>query len=84
MACSGKFTSLAQLIIGTKSVHTAAITGLILQTASILLGFGLSLLMILSKAFELNYLYMSETALIVYNLSWALLTYLAVSLKKAK
>ncbi len=84
MACSGKFASLAQLIIGTKTVHAAAIVGLIFQTASIMLGFGLSLLMILSKAFELNYLYMSETALIVYNLSWALLTYFAVRLKRVK
>lgn len=84
MACSGKFSSLAQLIIGTKSVHAAAIVGLIFQTASIMLGFGLSLLMILSKAFEMNYMYMSETALIVYNLAWALLTYIAVSVKHAK
>ena len=82
MATTGKFTSLAQLIIGTKVVHSAAIIGLIFQTASILLGFGLSMLLILSKAYELNYVYMSATALIVYNIVSAALTYIAVNLKK--
>lgn len=82
MATTGKFTSLAQLIIGTKVAHSAAIIGLIFQTASILLGFGLSMLLILSKAYELNYVYMSATALIVYNIVSAALTYIAVNIKK--
>ena len=80
MACSGKFTSLAQLIIGTKVIHSASIIGLIFQTVSILLGFGLSLMLIMSKAFDYNY--MSASALIIYNLICTVLTYIAVSLKK--
>lgn len=80
MACSGKFTSLAQLIVGTKVVHSSAIIGLIFQTVSILLGFGLSMLLILSKAFDYNY--MSASSLIIYNLICTAFTYVAVSLKK--
>ncbi|MBQ8296386.1 MAG: hypothetical protein IJX77_01220 [Ruminococcus sp.] len=80
MACSGKFTSLAQLILGTKVVHSATIIGLIFQTVSILLGFGLSMLMILSKAFDYNYV--SASALIIYNLICTAFTYVAVNLKK--
>lgn len=80
MACSGKFTSLAQLIIGTKVVHSASIIGLIFQTVSILLGFGLSLMLIMSKAFDHDY--MSASSLIIYNLACTLFTCIAVSLKK--
>ena len=82
MATNGKFSSLAELLIGTKVVHSSAIIGLILQTASIFLGFGLCMLLILSKAFQCNYIYMSATALVVYNAAWTVLTYIAVSLKK--
>ena len=82
MATTGKFASLAELLIGTKVVHFSAIIGLILQTASILLGFVLCMLLILSKAFQSNYVYMSATAMTVYNIAWTALTYLAVSLKK--
>ena len=83
MATTGRFASLAQLLIGTKSVHASATIGLIFQTVSILLGFGLGMLMILSKAFEENYVYMSDTALVVYNLICAALTYIAVSIKRS-
>ena len=82
MATTGKFSSLAELLIGTKVVHISAIIGLILQTASILLGFVLCMLLILSKAFRYNYVYMSATALTVYNLAWTFLTYIAVKFKK--
>jgi Cu+-exporting ATPase len=82
MATTGKFASLAELIIGTKVVHSSAIIGLILQSASILLGFVLCMLLILSKAFQSNFVYMSATALTVYNIAWTALTYIAVSLKK--
>ena len=64
MACTGRFTSFAQLILG------------------ILLGFGLSMMLILSKAFEFDYIYMSATAMLIYNLICAALTYLAVSRNK--
>lgn len=82
MATTGRFPSLAQLILGTKNVHSSAIIGLIFQSVTIILGFGLGMIMILSKAFEENYEYMSATALIIYNAISAALTYVAVSLKK--
>lgn len=80
MACSGKLSSLAQLIIGTKVVHSSATIGLIFQTVSILLGFGLSMLLILSRAFD--YSFMSASSLIIYNLICTAFTYVAVSLKR--
>lgn len=82
MATTGKFTSLAQLLISAKVIHSSAIIGLIIQTASILLGLGLSMAMIISKAFLKNFVYMSASALIIYNLAAMLLTYIAVRLKK--
>lgn len=84
MACTGRFSSLAQLILGTKVIHTSAIIGLIVQTVSILTGLGLSMMMILSKAFEINYVYMSASALVIYNLIITGITYLAVNAKKLK
>lgn len=82
MACAGKFSSMAQLILGIKSIHTSAVIALIFQTVSILLGFGLSMMLILSKAYEMNYVYMSATAMIVYNLICTLLTCFAAGSKK--
>lgn len=80
MACTGKFTSLAQLLLGTKAVHSSAILGLIIQTVSILLGFVLSMLLIFSKAFDYNY--MSASSLIIYNVICTAFTYVAVSLRR--
>ncbi len=82
MACTGRFSSFAQLILGIKIVHSSATLGLIFQTASILLGFALCMMLILSKAFEFDYMYMSATAMVIYNLIVTGLTYLAVNRKK--
>ena len=84
MACTGRFTSMIQLILGIKIIHTSAIIGLIIQTASILLGFGLSIMLILSKAFESDYIYMSATAMVIYNLICTAVTCIAVNIKKLK
>ena len=73
---------MAQLILGIKNIHTSAVIALIFQTVSILLGFGLSMMLILSKAYESNYIYMSATAMIVYNLICTLLTCFAAGSKK--
>lgn len=82
MACTGRFSSMAQLILGIKIIHSSAIIGLIVQAVSILLGFGLAMMLILSKAFEFNYIYMSATAMVIYQLICTLLTCLAVSRRK--
>ncbi len=82
MACTGRFSSFAQLILGIKTIHTSAAWGLVIQTVSILLGFGLCMMLILSKAFEFDYLYMSSTAMVIYNLIFTAVTYAAVSYNK--
>lgn len=84
IACTGRFSSMAQLLLGIKVVHSAATIGLIVQTVSILLGLGLCMMLILSKAFEFNYFYMTAAAMTIYNLACTGLTYLAVNLKKLK
>lgn len=84
MACTGRFTSMIQLILGIKVIHASAIIGLIVQTASILLGFGLSLMLILSKAFESDYIYMSATAMVIYNLICTAITCIAVNIGKLR
>lgn len=84
MACTGRFTSMIQLILGIKIIHSSAIIGLIVQTASILLGFGLSIMLIISKAFESDYIYMSATAMVIYNLICTAVTCMAVNIKKLK
>ena len=84
MACTGKFGSMIQLILGIKIIHSSAILGLIVQSVSVLLGFGLSMMLILSKAFEFDYVYMSATAMVIYQLITTAITYLAVSVKKFK
>ena len=83
MATTGRFSSLAHLIIGTKAVHSAAIIGLIIQTVSILLGLSICMLLIVSRAFMTDYIYTSATAMIIYNLISTAFTYLAVSIKKS-
>lgn len=84
MACTGRFTSFVQLILGIKVIHLSAIIGLIVQTVSILLGLGLSIMLILSKAFEFDYIYMSATAMVIYNLICTAVTCIAVNIKKLK
>lgn len=84
MATTGRFASLAELIIGTKNVHFSAIIGLILQTASILLAFAISMALIMSKAFQSSsYIYLTAAAITAYNIIWTVITYIAVKFKKS-
>ncbi|MCM1132941.1 MAG: hypothetical protein NC340_05675 [Ruminococcus flavefaciens] len=84
MACTGRFTSMIQLILGIKVIHSSAITGLIVQTVSVLLGLVLSIMLIISKAFEFDYIYMSSTAMVIYNLIFTAVTCIAVNARKLK
>lgn len=84
MACTGRFTSFVQLILGIKVIHSSAIAGLIVQTVSILLGLGLSIMLILSKAFEFDYIYMSATAMVIYNLICTAITCIVVNIRRLK
>lgn len=80
MACSGKFTTLAQLILGTKVVHSATILGLIIQSVSILLGLALCGMLLIAKGFDYNFV--SSSSIIIYNLICTAITYIAVSMKR--
>lgn len=80
MACSGRFSEFAQLIISAKALHSSAVTGLIVQAVSILLGMGMGILMIISKSF--GYSGLPSSAILIYNLIFALITYLSVNIKK--
>ena len=80
MACSGKFTTLAQLILGTKVVHSATILGLIVQAVSILLGLSLCGMLLIAKGFD--YDFVSSSSIIIYNLICTAITCIAVSLKR--
>lgn len=80
MACSGRFSEFAQLIISAKTIHSSAVTGLIVQAVSILLGMGMGILMIISKSF--GYSNLPSSAILIYNLIFALITYLSVNIKK--
>ena len=84
LACTGKFTSVAQLLLSLKTVHSAAVAGLVIQTVSALLGIGLSVMLILSKAFAVSYVYMSASALVIYSLFFTLLAYLVASLRRTR
>lgn len=80
MACSGRFSEFAQLIMATKAIHSCSVTGLIVQAISILLGTGMGILMVASKSF--GYGGMSSMALVIYNLVFAVVTFLTVNIKR--
>ena len=44
MACSGTFSGMAQLILGTKTVRRAAALGVVIQSVTMLLGIGIVLM----------------------------------------
>lgn len=78
MACSGKFTSFVQLLLGTKSIRKTVSAGLILQSVSALLGLGLVSLHCLLGAFA----DLSPAWLLIYNLICTVLTAIIVSVRK--
>ena len=78
MACSGKFTSFVQLLLGTKSIRKTVSAGVILQSVSALLGLGLVSLHCLLGAFA----DLSPSWLLIYNLICTALTAIIVSVRK--
>ncbi len=78
MACSGKFTSFVQLLLGTKSIRRTVSIGAILQSASALLGFGIiGIHFILGALGDIN-----EPMVLAYNLICTAVTFLIVRLRK--
>jgi Cu+-exporting ATPase len=78
MACSGKFTSFVQLIMGTKSIRKTVAAGVAIQGASALLGLGLVALNCTLSAFS----DISPTMFVAYHLICTVVTVLAVKIRK--
>ncbi len=76
MACTGTFSSMAQLIIGTKLIRRVATFGIIIQAVFLLLGIGLILLE------ELLHVGMTPAWLMALQVSAALLTLLSVNIRR--
>jgi len=82
MVCTGRFTSLAQLLTGCKIVYSSAVRGLILNTVFMLFGIIFCLLLMITKAYETDYIYASAFAMAEYNIICTAITYLTVTAKK--
>ncbi|MGN1481896.1 hypothetical protein [Porcipelethomonas sp.] len=78
MACSGKFTSFVQLIMGTKSIRKTVAAGVAIQSASVLLGIIIVVLnCIMGAVSEL-----SASMVLAYNAICTIITVLAVKIRK--
>lgn len=78
MACSGKFSSFIQLILGTKSIKQTVSICAVLQTASAILGFGIVALHCLLGAFS----DVTASMLLLFNLAWTAVTAIVASVRK--
>ena len=74
MACAGRFPGFVQLLLGAKSIRSAACLGVILQTASACLGLVIALVYLSMQA----YAELSATLFILYHLIWTGVTLLGV------
>lgn len=78
MACSGKFTSFVQLIMGAKSIRKTVAAGVAIQAASALLGLGIVALNCVLGAFS----EISPLMVLAYHLICTVITVLAVKIRK--
>lgn len=78
MACNGKFSTFAQLLISTNSIRQTSLFGTILQATSAILGFSIVMVFMAMKA----YWQINVSTLIIYNLIWGLISVAIVKLRK--
>ncbi|MGN0613896.1 MAG: hypothetical protein ACI4JB_08360 [Porcipelethomonas sp.] len=78
MACSGRFTSFMQLIMGTKAIKKTVGIGLVIQSAAALLGFVLVAMNSVLNAFSA----ISPGMIFMYQLGCTLLTAIIVKIRK--
>jgi len=78
MACSGRFTSFMQLIMGTKAIRKTVTFGIALQFATALLGFILVAMNSILNSFDT----ITPTHIFLYQLISTLVIALAVKIKK--
>ncbi|MGN1114720.1 MAG: hypothetical protein ACI4RC_06340 [Oscillospiraceae bacterium] len=78
MICSGHFPSFAMLIIGAKRLKLISSLGIAIQFGSTVLGIVLALIMMITGAFS----QITPTLILIYQLIFALATYLVQKIKK--
>ena len=78
MACSGKFTSFIQLIMGAKSIRKTVAAGVAIQSASALLGLGVVAVNCVLNAFS----DLSPAMLLAYHLICTVITVFAIKIRK--
>lgn len=78
MVCSGRFSSMSSLIINAKRIKKTALMGLVMQISGALLGAVLCLLFVIMGKFS----QINATMFLLYNLIWAVLSFLMITLRK--
>ncbi len=76
MACSGNFSGMAQLILGTKAVRRAAVFGVVLQAVTMLLGIGIVLMEVVLQ------IGLSPAWLLILQIVMAVITVLSVNIRR--
>ncbi len=78
LVCSGKFQSFAMLISTIRKIAKTSVFGVSFAVASLCTGLLLSLTMALLS----SYSELTASVIILINLAWAVITYLAISIKR--
>lgn len=78
MLCSGRFQSMAMLICGAKKIQVLSLVGITIQMASTVLGAIIALIMALLGSFS----QLTASVVLMYNLVWIAVTFLAQRIRK--
>lgn len=78
LACSGRFSGMAQLLLGAKSIRASATLGVILQTAACVLGILIALAYLIMQA----YTSLSASLFLIYQLIWTGVIVLSVNWRR--
>lgn len=78
LACSGRFSGMAQLLLGAKSIRASATLGVILQTAACVLGVLIALAYLIMQA----YASLNASMFLIYQLIWTGVIVLSVNWRR--
>ena len=70
MACENDFPTMSDLLISAKRIRKTAVAGLVLQSASAILGIVLAIVFIMLKSFDQA----TASSVLIYNLLWAIIS----------
>lgn len=79
LACAGRFPSFASLIVGTKRMRKNAVMGLCIQSAGLILGFLIGVILTLLSSFD----QLNASMALAYNLGWSALTLILQGVRKS-